>query len=73
MEAIEVEGLRQMMNLGDFRQAQAQIVVFDVFKFGVDTANAIVNGTAHQPKVEHHEIRQQSQGGIGDLAAFPDG
>src|SRR5579883_1571477 len=59
-----------MVDVGDFGELQAQIVVFGPGEGGIDAAALVVNGTAHKAEVKGHEVYEQAIGGVGDTAAL---
>lgn len=65
---IEIERFGEMINVGDFREFKAQVIVFGGTEAGVNATHLVVNPATDQPEVERHEFDQQAVWAIGNAA-----
>jgi hypothetical protein len=70
VDAVGVEGAGVVVNVGDFGEAEAEVVVDRGGEGGVDAACGFVGGAADEAEVEGHEVGEETGGGVGDLAAL---
>ncbi|WP_315889738.1 hypothetical protein [Kovacikia minuta] len=65
---VEIKRFGQVVDVGDFGEFEAQVVVFGGGEVGVDTADLLVDAAAHQAEVEGHEVGQEAIFAVGDAA-----
>jgi hypothetical protein len=68
--SMKVEGFGNVANGGDFGEFEAEVIVFAIAKRGVNAADLIVDPATHEAKVKGHELDEEFNGVVGNLAAF---
>ena len=71
MNAVVVERLSNAADLGDFRQAQAEIVIFHKVEGAINAAHLFIERSPQQAKVKGHEFDQQPIFRVGHVATMP--
>lgn len=70
MDAVAVEGLGDVVNVGGFGHAEAEVVVVGAGEFRVDAADLVVDGPSQEAEVEGHKVDEEAVFGVGNVAAF---
>ena len=70
VDAVGVEGVGVVVDVGDFGEAEAEVVVDRGGEAGINATGGFVGGAADEAEVEGHEVGEQALGGVGDLAAL---
>jgi hypothetical protein len=60
-----------MVNVGDFGEFEAQVVVFGRGEGGIDSTHLLVGSAPQQAEVEGHEINKQTVFGVGKATEPP--
>lgn len=58
MDTVMVKWFLDAADFGDFRQAQAKVVIFGALKLVVDAAGLLEHRTPNEPKMEGHKIEK---------------
>jgi len=69
MNAVLVQGAGMVMDVGNFGEAQAEVVVGHEATARIDAADLLKDGAMHEAKMEGHEFDQELIATIGNLAA----
>ncbi len=70
VDAVGVEGVGVVVDVGDFGEAEAEVVVDRGGEAGINATGGIVGSAADEAEMEGHEVGEQALRGVGDLAAL---
>jgi hypothetical protein len=71
MIAVKIEGLRKMVDLCDFGELEAEVIVHRAGEVQINAADLGVEGLAEEANVKGHKIDEQPFFGVRNGAAMP--